>query len=339
MTGLIDTGYLKQNAPAATSDTIGVAANNTATTVLTLAGTEDLGAGMKANFQLQLTPDFVSGAGVGNGTTGQQAFVGLSDNKLGDLKLGRVNTNALDAWGVGSVFGTAIGSGYGSSGNIFTRYSATPTDADQAAPTRFNKAIRYTTPAYMGLTASLLTVGKNSGNTTIAGNSQGVTDIGLRYTNGPLNVAYANQKISGAASVDNANQVLGGGAAETLPNGKNNKLSILSANYAIGAAKVFVASWTEKQDTTTAVSTSGRMFGASYTMGATTLMASMGSSNDKTTDNVDKKIAGIGADYALSKRTNLYARFDTRDANKNSGTDDATNGTTKRTAFGVKHTF
>jgi predicted porin len=166
-----------------------------------------------------------------------------------------------------------------------------------------------------------------------------VTDIGLRYTNGPLNVAYANQKITGAASVDNANQVLGAGTAETLADGKSNKLSILSANYTIGAAKVFAASWTEKQDTTTAVNAAGRMIGASYTMGATTLMASMGSSNDKTTTNVDKKIAGIGADYALSKRTALYARMDTRDADKNVSADTAAAGVTKRTAIGVRHAF
>ena len=68
-------------------------------------------------------------------------------------------------------------------------------------------------------------------------------------------------------------------------------------------------------------------------------MASMGSSNDKTSDNIDKKIAGIGADYALSKRTALYARYDTRDANKNNAADTAVAGSTKRTAIGVRHTF
>jgi predicted porin len=338
ISGLVDTAYVSQNAPAQTADTKGLVANGSSTSVLTVAGTEDLGGGLKANFQVQLTPDFINGAAVGNGTTGQQAFVGLS-GKFGDIKAGRVNTAALDAWGVGSALGTAIGSGYGSNGNIFTRYSATPTDADQAAPTRFNKSIRYTTPAFMGLTASVLTVPKNSDNTTTATNTQGVTDVGLRYQNGPLNVAYANQKISGAGGVDNANQVIGSGGAATLPDGKTNKLSVLSANYTIGATKLFAATWTEKQDTSTAVDTSGRMIGVSYTMGATTLLASMGSSNDKTTADVDKKIRGIGADYALSKRTNLYVRMDSRDANKNSSTDDSSNGTTKRTAVGIRHTF
>ena len=81
------------------------------------------------------------------------------------------------------------------------------------------------------------------------------------------------------------------------------------------------------------------MIGASYVMGATTLFASMGSSNDKTTANVDKKVSGIGADYALSKRTNAYVRYESRDVNTNLGADTSTEGLTKSTAIGVRHTF
>ncbi len=334
------------------TSTQGLSNNGQGTSQVTFLGTEDLGGGLKANFQLQLTPDFINGNAVGgsgadNIGTGQQAFVGL-EGGLGTLKLGRVNTNALDAWGVGSVFGTALGSGYGSNGNIFTRYStAAPVTAYQSAPTRFNNAIRLETASFSGFSGSYLfvpkvnAVGGNVTSTTaasnVATNREGVSEFGLKYSNGPLNVAYANQKVSqGSEGVVDAQGNLG---VATLAANKENKLSILSANYTIGAATVYGATWTEKQDTSTAVDTSGRMIGAKYVMGATTLMASMGSSNDKTSANVDKKIAGIGADYALSKRTALYARYDTRDANKNSATDDATNGSTKRTAIGVRHTF
>ena len=347
ISGLADLGYQSVNGPAKLGDYKGVAKDGTATTVLTIAGTEDLGGGLAANFKLQLTPDFNTGGGVAQvntsaasvpAPTGQEAFVGLSSANYGSLKLGRVNTNALDAWGVGSVFGTAIGSGYSSNGNVFTRFSATAVSAYNTAPTRFNNSIRYESPSFSGLTASALYVPKIDDNTDGTKNRQGVTDLGLKYSNGPLNVAYATQKIEQSGTVDVTVQNLGAGTA-ILADGKSNKLSILSANYTIGAATVYGATWTEKQDTSTAVDTSGRMIGAKYVMGATTLMASMGSSNDKTSANVDKKIAGIGADYALSKRTALYARYDTRDANKNSATDDATNGSTKRTAIGVRHTF
>jgi predicted porin len=246
------------------------------------------------------------------------------------------------------VFGTALGSGYGSNGNIYTRYStAAPVTAYQSAPTRFNNAIRLETASFSGFSGSYLfvpkvnAVGGNVTSTTaasnVATNREGVSEFGLKYSNGPLNVAYANQKVSqGSEGVVDAQGNLG---VATLAANKENKLSILSANYTIGAAKLFGATWTEKQDTSTAVNTSGRMVGASYVMGATTLFASMGSSNDKTTANVDKKVSGIGADYALSKRTNAYVRYESRDVNTNLGADTSTEGLTKSTAIGVRHTF
>ncbi len=342
MSGLIDTGYVATNNPSFTTgttanpDTKGLAANGSATTVLTLAGTEDLGGGLRANFRFQLTPDFINGAGVegttingaANGTvgTGQETFVGLSGG-FGTLKLGRVNTNALDAWGVGSVFGTAIGSGYGSNGQIFTRYSATATATTQTAPTRFNGAVRYESPVVNGLSASVLVVPKAN-----ATSGESVTDVGLRYSQGPLNVMLASQQVKAAGTAATNSFLPGGLTANT-----SNKLNVVSANYTLGAATLFGAYWTEKQGTT--VDAKGHMVGVRYVMGATTLMASMGKNDDKTSGNVDKKIAGIGADYALSKRTSLYARFDTRDANTNDATSNTASGTTKRSAIGVRHTF
>ncbi len=362
ISGLIDSGFASVNGPATNGDIKGLRANNTATTVLTLAGTEDLGGGLKANFQFQLTPDFLTGNGVQGGTAnntggdgayttaignGQQAFVGLSGG-FGTLNLGRMNSNALDAWGVGSVFGTALGSGYASNGNIFTRYStAAPGSAYNTAPTRFNNAVRYTSPTFNGFSGSVLFVpknqttgGANSSDNTDAktANRQGVTDIGLRYTQGALNVAYANQTIT-APGTDGTVDLVSNTGATALTAGTSNKLSILSANYTIGATTLYGASWTEKQNTATSTSTTGTMMGVKYVMGNVSVLASMGNSNDKTTANVDKKVAGIGADYALSKRTNAYVRYETRDADKNSAADTSAAGQTKVTAVGLRHTF
>ncbi len=357
ISGLIDTGYAIVNGPATNGDIKGLRANNSATTVLTFAGSEDLGGGLKANFQFQITPDFLAGNGVhsssvqnpggdGAGQTSvgnaQQAFVGLSGN-FGSIKLGRVNSASLDAWGTGSVFGTALGSGYGSNGNIFTRYStAAAVSSYQTAPTRFNNAIRFETNAYSGFSGSVLVVPKNNqvggavaGDTTSdkSTNRQGVTEFAVKYNNGPLNVVYSNLKIeSGAEGVVN---LVSNTGATALTAGTNNKLNTLAANYTFGAATVYGAYWTEKQNTATAIDVKGYMLGGKYTMGATTLMASVGNSNEKSAANVDKKIYGIGADYALSKRTNLYARYENRDADSVSAADDKT----KVTAIGVRHTF
>ncbi|TXG76873.1 porin, partial [Candidatus Dojkabacteria bacterium] len=340
LSGLVDTAYVDTNNKPGTDDTKGLTANGSATTVLTLAGSEDLGGGLKANFQLQLTPDFINGAGVEGTTsattargnplayktstigTGQQAFVGLSGN-FGTVKLGRVNTASLEAWLAGSAFGTAIGSGYGSAGNIYTRYSGTATATSESAPTRFNGAVRYESPVFSGFSASLMTVPKanpTSGET--------VNEIAAKYSNGPLNIVLASMEVKASGTAATTSFLTGGLTANA-----KNKLNTLAANYTMGAATLMGAYWTEKQGTT--VDANGYMIGGKYAMGATTLIASMGKNNDKTTKNVDKKIYGIGADYALSKRTALYARFDVRDANSVSADDDKT----KRTAIGVRHTF
>jgi predicted porin len=373
ISGLIDTGYAVVNAPAAASDTSGLKNNNTATTVLTIAGTEDLGGGNAAMFKMQLTPDFISGNGVGGSSASilggnsltsntiannaQEVFLGLSSNTLGSVKLGRVNTNFLDAFsGTGSVFGTALGSAYGSSGNIGTRYAGTAVSTFNSAPTRFNQSIRYETPAFSGFSASLLVVPKidNVGGavnaaaatttpavaavSAVSTNRQGVTDIGLKYKNGPLNVVFASQTVK--TGVNGVVDLASNTHTTALASNVSNKLNIIAANYNFGATTVYGAFWTEKQDSATAMDASSTMVGVKYALnGTTTLMASYSTSNEKSTANVDKKILGLGADYALSKRTALYARYETRDANTNSAADTTAAGKTTTTAFGVRHTF
>jgi predicted porin len=232
------------------------------------------------------------------------------------------------------VFGTAIGSGYGSNGSILNRYAATATNTTQSAPTRFNGAIRYESPAVNGFSGSYLYVPPAASTA-----SQSVIDYGIKYANGPLSVQYAGQKISqyGTLATTTASFIATG--SQLLSDQTNNQLTILSANYTIGAATVYAASFTEKQNTATSIDTAGSMFGVKYVMGATTFMASTGRSNEKSTANVDKKIMGYGADYAMSKRTSLYARYDNRDADTNTTVATATAGITKRTSVGIRHTF
>jgi len=261
ISGLVDAGYRWTDAKGTKTNGVN-GTGNAGTTLLTVAGSEDLGSGLKANFQLQITPDFVNGAGVAgstvDGTNGkaisnaQQAFVGLSGG-FGEVQAGRVNSNALDSWGVGSVFGTALGSGYGSNGNIYTQYSQTATGTAQSAPTRFNGAVRYISPVFNGFSGSLLVVPK--GATT---NIQSVTDFGLKYANGPLNVMFSSQEIKQygtlAAGVSSFTTGLTAAAGTVaLTDGTSNKLNTLAANYTFGAATVYGALWTEKQNTVSAL--------------------------------------------------------------------------------------
>jgi len=368
LSGLFDVGYGTVNAPAngagvQAGDISRVAQNGSATTSINIAGTEDLGGGMRATFLYQINPDLVGGSGFTGGagqTAGSgavqwgnggvhQSLIGLSGG-FGEVKLGRVNTGTLSAWGVGSVFGTALGSGFGGSA-IFARYvPSSGATFWNTAPTRFNNSVEYTTPRVNGFQARVQyapQVNKTgfgaenactssactADNTAAAGgNRAGATDVSLGYSKGPLNAMVAQQSIK-----------VGSGEVNALvsPNLQNaagtHKLTTLAANYQIGAARVFAAYWTEKLGTTTDVQSYS--LGANYVMGPYTFAVSMANSNDKTTNNVDRKILGLGADYALSKRTALYARYEDRDANKNSSADTAAAGVTKTTHVGVRHTF
>jgi predicted porin len=288
----------------------------------------------------------------------------LESASLGGLKIGRLNTGTLSAWGVASVFGTALGSGYGSAGQ-FSRFGGTATTFWNTAPTRFNNAFEYQSPAVNGFTARLLFVPKvnqsnviddsglsaalanvngiqstaaaaTGGSMVNAGvNRVGVTDISLGYSKGDFNAMVAQQKIS--VGDQGVSALVGVGPAATA--GTTHTFNTLAANYTMGAFRVLGGVWTEKQNTATAINIAGRIIGARYVMGATTLMASMASTDDKSAANVDRKITGLGAEYALSKRSTVWARYENRDANSNVAADTNAAGVTKTAAVGVRHTF
>jgi len=373
LSGLFDIGYGSVNAPAnvngvQTGDISRVAQNGSATSAIVFGGVEDMGGGLKALFRYEINPDLVSGSGfsggagtesattgaisLGNGANGYH-FVGV-EGGFGKVLFGRLNSGTVSAWGVGSTFGTALGSGYGSNGNIFTRYSSSAGNYNNTAPTRFNGAVEYTTPVINGLSARLLYVPQvnksavggesacaqtacTSENALVAGaNRAGVTDFSVAYSQGPLNVMVASQTLKvGAGDVSALVSPSLLSTASTT-----NKLNTVGANYNLGFATVRGGYWTEKTGTT--VDVAGYQLGASFPMGLLTLHAGIASSNDRTTANVDKKIMGLGADYALSKRSTVYGRYENRDADTSSSAaavDAAASGSTKVMHVGVRHTF
>jgi predicted porin len=376
ISGVLDAGYRSVNAPLS-GDTKGAFQNGTATSAIFIRGTEDLGSGLSASFQYEINPDFVGGAGfsgsvlegtaagtdnkvrTSNGANGNN-FIGLTSKSLGGVKVGRLNTSTLAAWGTGSVFGTAVGSGYASNGNVFTTASSSLANYFQSAPTRFNNAVEYTSPAIAGFTARVLyvpqvnnpTADGGENNATVATmpgtNRQGVTDIGLAYNQGPLNVQFAQQDAKQGNAI---NALVNTGTAAADANSKY-KLTTLAANYTIGATKIYAAMWTEKNTLSTphnSVDSAGNMIGVKHTMGKIDLMASMGKRNNKNaaqaaaaggalTDK-DVSVTGLGVDYNFSKRTAAWVRMESRDANTNVTAETSAAGVTKTTAVGIRHNF
>ncbi len=374
LSGLFDIGYGMVDAPAngagvQAGDISRVAQNGSATTSINIAGTEDLGGGMRALFRYEINPDLVNGSGFTGGaaaTAGSgavqygnggvhQSFLGVSGG-FGQIRLGRINTGTLTGWTTGNVFGTALGSGFGGSGIFARSVPASGSTYFNTAPVRFNNSVDFTSPTINGFTAraqfapavNKTGFGAESACTSAActavtdlttaaaapgGNRAGATDLSLAYNKGPLNAIVAQQTVK-----------IGSGDVNALvsPNHQSTAntsyvITIVGANYQMGPARLFASTWTEKMGTT--FNAQSYSLGANYVMGAYTFAASMANNNDKTTANADRKITGLGVDYALSKRSSVYARYENRDANTNVATDNAAAGVTKTTHVGIRHTF
>jgi len=391
ITGLVDMNYGSVTAPnnaagLKSGNVSRVAHNGDATTAIVLQATDDIGGGLTAAFRYEINPDFVNGTGVTGGITGNGAsttaavtqtslygngangynFIGITSKDMGGIKLGRLNTGTLTAWGDGSVFGTALGSGFGSAG-IYTRYTASTANYNNTAPTRFNNAVEYQSPAMNSFTVRYLFVpqvdvngigGENScletacttttGNTSAAGaNRAGVTDLSLRYSNGPLNASYAVQQIKSGSGDTNS---LVNPAGQTTANAKVNH-STMAANYTVGNVTGYAAYWslTHLTSTSTEINDKGNMFGVRYTMGNIDLKASQAKLNSSLTGTAnlqaDRKITGYGVDYNLSKKSKMYVRMENRNSDIGStvttaGSATATVGsTTKTTAVGFRTNF
>ncbi|WP_081060555.1 porin [Burkholderia territorii] len=154
-----------------------------------LTGTEDLGGGLNAIFTMESGVNINNGAfGQGGTAFGRQAFVGLNDQRLGSLTLGR-QYDMVFYFGQPYTTGGAIGS------VIFGH----PGDLDNTSNSvRVNNSVRYMSPNYHGVTfGAEYSVGGVAGNTT----ANSGYSVGASYTNGPLSFGGAFEYFKNPTSV------------------------------------------------------------------------------------------------------------------------------------------
>ncbi|KAG1438579.1 hypothetical protein G6F57_019782 [Rhizopus arrhizus] len=148
-----------------------------------LRGSEDLGDGLRAVFQLE------SGFNSGNGNSaqggrlfGRQATVGLASDSWGQLDFGRQTNIASKYFGSIDPFGAGFGQA-----NIGVALSAANTN-------RYDNMVMYQTPSFSGFQFGVgYSFNVNDTNAAQTGfktadNTRAIT-TGLRYVNGPVNVA------------------------------------------------------------------------------------------------------------------------------------------------------
>lgn len=323
--GVLDMALQHQNTGEAAGSTLGLDSGIQSGSRLGFKGSEDLGNGLKANFQLEMGVNADTGKSAQGGLAfGRQAWVGLSGN-FGSVSLGRQYTpgfiaiDSFDPFGTGMTTGTA-GSGTSSFGaaHFF------------GGPSRVNNAISYSTNDLAGFTGNAFYgAGEVAGNTT-AGRFMAVSGA---YNAGPVFATLAY------TSAQNAT-------------GTNAKKSLLlAATYDFGMAKAHAAYSTIKDDGLAAAAIDTRVYllGLTIPMGAGAIVADYIRNSNENLTNANANHFALGYTYALSKRTNLYTSISStsNDTNSTMGSDDSGPGfhpvsagaTVKLFNVGIRHKF
>lgn len=239
-------------------------------------GTEDLGGGMRAIFNLEaaINTDNGTGGGVGGGLMfNRQSWVGLGGN-WGQVTFGRQfrpearAVFGMDPFDAGSV--------------------ASPPNTYANTVFRSDNAIVYESPRMAGFVGRVMyAFGERAG-----GVSGALDDIGasLQYYNGPLYVAYGYDSQRNAAATD------------------RRKWNSLGGSYDFGVAKLYGAYRTREEGVANLDETN-YWLGVGVPIGPLTLQATIGRVDDKTRLNRDAKGYSFGAEYVLSKRTDVYMRY------------------------------
>ncbi len=313
---------------------------------LRFVGVEDLGSGTKATFWLEMQPSFQNGTISGAGLFNRGAWAGLSDSKLGEIRLGRMGTNNvsavcdIDQQGcyTGAYGGGILFSGQGAPGtNGAALFAANPTRGGVA------QAVNGTAPF------STATVASGAAFTNVQASSTGdVAQAGtgwsadstryvraVRYSLPALvpglslnatmaygqNIAagghtgnttgfdgnYVNGPLKLTAAYQKADADVAGGA--------NGELTTYGAIYNLGFASIGAGIQNEKASGGTGLTfTKADAFAvtALFPMGATTPYIKYGErkySGGTWGDKTTAKVTNVGVRYAFSKTTYVYADY------------------------------
>jgi predicted porin len=227
LSGNIDVAGVSQSGTmyGAKGFTFTTAAGTSSTSVINLIASEDLGGGTKITGKYGIDPRSLTNDGYGvqatapvsaySGNPNSLTAVGLGrdevflqlETSMGSIKLGAPNSVGLDINTISSPLGTGIGSGYGLTTKSLIRTAF--------IDTRYDRSIRLDSAVMNGIKASALYAPGNDELATAVDttnyvarnipNNRKVTELGLNYANGPLNVQWLNYQV---ASPDICNWLL-----------------------------------------------------------------------------------------------------------------------------------
>jgi len=348
--GNVDVGWVNTggNSGATTASSRNAVQSAGSQSYVGFKGTEDLGNGLKALFDLQyrISPDENAGL-----TQAGHQYVGFTGN-FGTAVAGYLDGIRYGIYGKYNPFGNY------SIGN----FASMTTQYDRAA-----NAVAYISPAMNGFTLVLATATNTQGAegsinswhvpAGASGGNRGddrLFSANLQYANGPLNadldyettkaVGYANSRlyvITTGASYD-LGPVKIGGVYDIIKGDPN---SLIGGNIDLDANK---AGLQNLGGLAAGQSYDRRnwFLGATVPLGRFNLLGSYGKVQDRTLSSANASKWALGVRYALSKRTDLYADYAhiKNDSNasyqinpmgNSAGSSNGVNGV----AFGMKHSF
>ena len=266
-------------------------------------GTEDLGGGLKAGFQLE--SGFASDTGTSATTFfGRQSEVNLSGN-FGMVRLGRFTAESYYAT---ADYVSMHNHDTGSSSDAF--YAYVMPDANKIA---------YRTPDFGGLTVdAAVALGENASNVPSANKVKNAADFAVNYNMGPL--------------------ALGAGYSKQ---GDVNQFAV-RALYTFGAFAVggYVQRDEDAYFANGGKRNTFRLAGA-YTMGASEFHANVGRAGEyKNVNDSDATQYTLGYNYNLSKRTKVYGYYTHVNNSRNAAYMSGVAGADfSSVAVGVRHNF
>ncbi|MDO9144588.1 porin [Rhodoferax sp.] len=276
-------------------------------------GSEDLGGGLKANFQLEQGFSIDTGKSDSAGFN-RQAWVGFSGG-FGEVQLGKAY-NAFDD--VSALAASTFDSDLAPINNVFV---------STAFANAYSNTIKYATPNFGGFSGAVsMSLGENKDLPTTGPkhSADSIYSISGKYENGPLavGIGYAKEKSEVAPAYDA-------------------KATRLAGSYDLGVAKLL---GTYGRVTEGDARVTEYEIGADVPLSAAMTLSGGYARTKLTVPGAEGtlKSFGVAVAYSLSKRTTAYAGLN-RTTGNGGVTDDtvALNVEGKATiyAIGVKHTF
>ncbi|WP_101047075.1 porin [Macromonas nakdongensis] len=291
-------------------------------------GTEDLGGGLKANFQIEtaIALDAPEQTTLG----GRTAYVGLAGG-FGEVQLGKNWTAYDDVWGAhNNNFDSAFTARPG-----FFGYTDNP-----------NNTIKYISPSFAGFNGAVsYSLGEDK---AAAGEkASNVFALSVAYNNGPISVAFAHQKekvgenplLIGLDAEGLAGEGFGLVLAD-LPVDTKLTNNQISGSYDFGVAKVLATYNQAKLSLVgTDLKSNEYSFGVEVPVAANlSVAAGYGQAKLKEAGETFAKAKsyGVSAVYTLSKRTSAYVGYSQTKVTDPFSTDNVKNSLY---AVGVRHAF